>query len=303
MLKNANGASLKISPWYGKVLKSTNEYMFHGEGHSLALAKTSALADFNLQLLSSVQSRISSKVSTLNKTVFKRTQNYVQIPAMGNDLLNIQWHQNSDANGRYYVVGKVQRTSLIKSLIKTLEIDSKEFGYDNSDRPSLRAFFYYKTHQTSIDILHKKILLLDRVCAGYCANDDIANWAKAYKKIINFPKSTCIKLADDMDDALSATLNQWFHQLGFVTNQSNCYLLSAKIDALYFKKDSLMWAQGWLFIKFHSNVELSLVGKVYLKGNSPRSYRSAFRNALNTFVSNAHQKSGLLDSITNSEGI
>lgn len=298
---NVESASVTPPDWYGDIPDTPHEFVFYGQGDTLSQAKISALSDLNLQLLASIKTDVSSTIKTLNGNAYRASTSRTNVTGHNIEISNIQWNKKDLKDGQYYVSGSLQRAKLIKELISTLEKSSEAFSLGQDDS-SIHNFFYYKLHQFDMDRSNDKALLLNSLCDGYCSNSKIIRWTEAYSRVVSFPKSQCIKVSPNMDETLSTTLIQWFNQLGFVAKKTNCYLLTAQIEPQYFKKDNLKWAQGWLLIKLNSpsNLEQPIAGKIHIKGNSPRSYRSAFHNALNSFIENAHQKSGIFSSITTS---
>ena len=261
----SQSAFSSIPKWFGAISQSPTEIVFYGEGPSLALAKVSALADLNIQLSSSVHSTISSSTYTLNDAASRHSSREILISSTEIDLPNIDWQHNEHIKGSYYIAGKISRSSLIDVLIRGLQKDTQQFSFGGDMNPSFKTFFYYMSHQKSIDDIQKKILLLNGLCANQCENTQITHWIATYTNIIEFPKLTCLKPSDEMNEVLSVTLEQFFNQMGFVGNQLDCYLFKATTQHSYYKKDNLRWAEGWLLVKFFLGTSEKMSGKVSIK--------------------------------------
>jgi len=288
-----------VPTWYDAPALSTTQFVFYGEGSTLAAAKVSAVVDLNRQLMTLVSPHLLSQAPFIKPVFYEQSELSVKASPKTVSVTGIKWGRNVSEQGHHYIVGTLERVSLVPHLVNELEKGSKLLSFNDVNENSLYPFLKYKTHQVAMDTMYVKFLLLNQLCKQNCANDKIINWEQAYSRIVEFPKAHCLTLAPDMDAILHNTLSQWFNKMGFMAGQDNCYLVDAQMSPRYYKKDNLKWAKGWLLIQVnpHSSDESSYVGKVHLNGNSPRSYQSAFHNALSSFLESASHKNNLFSSM------
>jgi len=288
-----------VPTWYDVPALSTTQFVFYGEGSTLAAAKVSAVVDLSRQLMTLVSPHLLSQAPFSKHVFYEQSELSVKAALKTAGITDIKWGRNVEEQGNHYIVGTIERVSLIQFLINELEKGSKLLSFIDVNENSFYPFLKYKRHQVAMDTMYVKALLLNQLCKQNCVNKNIIDWEQTYSRIVEFPKTRCLKLAPDMDAILRNTLSQWFHKMGFMAGQYNCFLVDAQMSPKYFKKDNLKWAKGWLVIQLnpHSSDEPSYVGKVYLNGNSPRSYQSAFHNALSSFLESPSHKNNLFSSM------